>query len=94
MKNAEVFKEYNTEEWVIEQNLCFLLHAYWEKYGKEAIERAKNGYTTSNMPYNPVSFVKEFMKEETLCDVEYAEKSKISIVENNIIGDTDFIELD
>lgn len=45
------------------------------------------------MPYNPVSFVKEFMKDETLCDVEYAEKSKISTVEDNIIGDTDFIEL-
>jgi len=93
MKNSEVFKQYGTEQWVIEQNLCFLLREYWEKYGKKAIEQAKNGYVTSNMPCNPVSFVKEFMKDETICDVEFAEKSKISTLESNIVGDTDFIEL-
>lgn len=93
MTNSEVFKEFNTEKWVIEQNLYFLLQTYWEKHGKKAVEDAKNGYITSGMPYNPVSFVKEFMKDETLCAVEYAEKSKISTVENNIIGDIDFIEL-
>ena len=93
MKNSEVFKQYGTEQWVIEQNLCFLLQEYWEKHGKKAIEQAKNGYVTSNMPCNPVSFVKEFMKDETLCDVEFAEKSKISTLESNIVGDTDFIEL-
>lgn len=93
MTNSEVFKQYNTEQWVIEQNLCFLLQEYWEKYGKKAIEQAKNGYVTSGMPCNPVSFVKQFMKDETLCDVEFAEKSKISTLENNIVGDTDFIEL-
>jgi hypothetical protein len=93
MTNSEIFKEYNTEEWIIEQNLCFLLQKYWEVHGKEAIKQAKNGYTTSDMPYNPVSFVKQFMKEETLCDVKYAEQSKISTIKNNIIGDADFIEL-
>lgn len=93
MTNSEIFKQYNTEEWVIEQNLCFLLQEYWETHGKKAIDDAKNGYITSGMPYNPVSFVKKFMKGETLCDVEYAEKSKISNIENNIIGDADFIEL-
>ena len=93
MTNAEVFKEYGSEKWVIEQNLCFLLQEYWEKYGKVAVEQAKNGHITSGMPYNPVSFVKEFMKDETLCSIEYAEKSKISNVENNIIGDADFVEL-
>jgi len=93
MTNLEVFKQYNTEEWVIEQNLCFLLQKYWEEHGKKAIEQAKNGYTTSGMPYNPVSFVKEFMKEETLCDVKYAEKSKISTIKNDIVIDADFIEL-
>lgn len=93
MTNAEVFKEYGPEKWVIEQNLCFLLQTYWEEHGKKAIEDAKNGYITNTMPYNPVSFVKEFMKDETLCAVEYAEKSKISNIENNIIGDADFIEL-
>ena len=93
MLNSEVFEQYNTEQWVIEQNLCFLLQTYWEEHGKKAIEQAKNGYITRCMPYNPVSFVKEFMKDETLCNVEYAEKSKISTVESNIIEDIDFIEL-
>ena len=93
MKNSEVFKQYGTEQWVIEQNLCFLLQEYWEKHGKKAIEQAKNGYVTSGMPCNSVSFVKEFMKEETICDVEYAEKSKIFNLENNTVGDADFTEL-
>ena len=93
MTNQELFEQYNTEKWVIEQNLCFLLQAYWEEHGKKVIEQAKNGYVTSNMPYNPVSFVKEFMKSETLCDVEYAEKSKMANVENNIVEDADFTEL-
>ena len=61
------------------------LQEYWEIYGKKAIEQAKNGYITSNMPYNPVNFVKEFMKGETLCDVEDAEKSKMETLENNVI---------
>lgn len=93
MTNSEVFKQYGTEQWVIEQNLCFLLQEYWEKHGKKAIEQAKNGYVTSGMPCNPVSFVKEFMKDETICDVEFAEKSKISTLENNIVEDVDFTEL-
>ena len=93
MTNSEVFKQYNTEKWVIEQNLCFLLQTYWEEYGKKAIEQAKNGYVTNDMPYNPVSFVKKFMKDETLCDIEYAEQSKFSTIETGIIGDADFIEL-
>jgi hypothetical protein len=93
MTNLELFEQYNTEKWVIEQNLCFLLQKYWDEYGKAAIEQAKNGYVTSGMPCNPVSFVKQFMKEETLCDVKYAEKSKISTVKDSIVGDADFIEL-
>ena len=93
MTNSEVFKEYNTEQWVIEQNLCLLLQTYWEEHGKKAIEQAKNGYITSDMPYNSVSFVKKFMRDETLCDVVAAEKSKISTIENNTIGDAEFIEL-
>ena len=93
MKNSEVFEQYNTERWVIEQNLCFLLQTYWEIHGRKAIENAKNGYITSRMPYNSVSFVKEFMNDETLCDVDYAEKSKIDTIESNIIEDIDFKEL-
>ena len=92
MTNQEVFEQYNTEKWVIEQNLCYMLQEYWDKHGKQAIERAKNGYVASGMPYNPVSFVKEFMKDETICDVEYAEKSKIETLENNVI-DAGFVEI-
>ena len=93
MTNAEVFEQHNTEKWVIEQTLCSLLQNYWEEHGKKAIEQAKKGYTTSNLPYNSLKFVKEFMKKETLCDVEDAEKSKIASTENNIVKDADFIEL-
>lgn len=95
MTNQELFEQYNTEKWVIEQNLCFMLQEYWEKYGKTVIEQAKNGYTTSDMPYNPVSFVKTFMKEETECDIEYAEKSKMNTLENNEVEtiDVDYMEL-
>ena len=93
MTNQEVFEQYNTEKWVIEQNLYFLLQSYWEEHGKKAIEQAKNGYVTSNMPYNPVSFVKEFMKEETLCDVKYAEKSKMATIKHGIIVDAEFREI-
>ena len=92
MLNSEVFKQYHTEQWVIEQNLCFLLQAYWEEHGKKAIEQAKNGYTISTMPYNPIRFIKKFMKEETLCDVAYAEQSKMTSVESNVIEDADFTE--
>lgn len=93
MTNAEIFKQYGTERWVIEQNLCFLLQTYWEEYGKKAIEQAKNGYIIHDMPYNTVSFVKQFMKDETYCEVEYAEKSKIATLESNIVGNTNFTEL-
>ena len=76
MTNQDVFKEYGSEKWIVEQNLCFLLQEYWETHGKNAVEAAKRGYTTSDMPYNPVSFVKQFMKAETYCELKYAEKSK------------------
>lgn len=92
MTNQEVFKEYGSEKWVMEQNLCFLLQEYWETHGKKAIEDAKNGYITNSMPYNPVSFVKKFMKEETYCDLKHAEKSKMKTLESNVI-DVDFTEL-
>ena len=85
MTNQEVFEEYNTEKWVIEQNLCFLLQEYWDKHCKDKFE--------SRLPENPVSFVKKFMKEETLCEVEYAEKSKINTIESREIVDIDYTEL-
>ena len=86
MLNKEVFEQYGTETWVIEQNLCFLLQIYWDDYCRQY---------GGAMPENPVSFVKRFMKEETLCSVEYAEKSKMDTLENNVVDiiDADFREV-
>lgn len=77
MQNQKVFEEYNTEKWVIEQNLCFMLHEYWDKYCKDRFH--------SEMPHNPVSFVKDFLKEESFCDIEFAEKSKMETIKANAI---------
>ena len=82
MINEEVFKNYGSEKWVIEQNLCFLLQGYWE-------DLYRKGYVKeSKMPINPVGTVKKFMKDETLCAVEYAEKSKMATLQayGNEIG--------
>lgn len=32
MLNKDIFKEYNTENWVIEENLCYLLQMYKDFY--------------------------------------------------------------
>ena len=37
-------------------------------------------------PINPVSAVTEFLKEETNCSVEYAEKFKMDTLDKNEIG--------
>lgn len=79
MTNLEVLQEYNTEKWVLEQTLCFMLEIYWDDYCKD-----KYG---SKLPENPVSFVKRFMKEETYCEVEFAEKSKMKTLEQKGIID-------
>jgi hypothetical protein len=74
MTNAEVFDKFHTEKWVLEQNLCFMLQDYWDKI------REKTGIgekLPSQMPINPVTFVKAFMKEETIMNVPWAEKSKM-----------------
>lgn len=47
---------------------CYLLQKYAEKLG------------VSN-PYNPVTFVKNFMKEETYVNTTYAEMSAIDTAE-------------
>ena len=74
MLNKEVFEKYGTENWVIEENLCYLLQKYAEKLG------------VSN-PYNPVTFVKDFMKEETYINTKYAEISAINTAKKNIVAD-------
>lgn len=84
MMNQELFQQFGTEKWVVEQNLCFLMQEYWE-------ELHKNGYVKeSQMPINPVGFIKKFMKEETHCDVEIAEQSKMNTLEDNVV---DVLEL-
>ena len=83
MKNADIFKEYSSEQWVIEQNLCYMLQTYWDEHCVPMIWQAESGYKVGkSMPMNPVSFVKKFMKEETLCDTKYAEKSKIDTLQS------------
>lgn len=94
MNNAEVFKEYGTEQWVIEENLSYLLMNFREK----CIEEIRNHPTLDPegciKAVNTVSVVKEFMKEETLCNVKFAEKSKIDTLENMIeIEEGDFREI-
>ena len=59
MTNAEVFNQYGTERWVIEENLCFMLQEFCEE----------ENITPRN---NLISFIKKFMKEETIVNVEYA----------------------
>ena len=67
MTNQEVFKEYGSEKWVIEQNLCFMLQEYWECIQP----KVKDGWNALSMPENPVSFVKKFMKRETNGSISY-----------------------
>lgn len=86
MNNAEVFKQYGTEQWAIEEALCFLLQSYWEEHCKER-------FGQSQMPYNPVGFVKQFMKEETLVSVEFAEKSKMATLEKSDIIEGEWREI-
>lgn len=89
MTNAEVFDKFHTEKWVIEQNICFLLQEYWEEVSKKS-----NGKLPSQMPLNPVTFTKAFMKRETIVDTGWAEKAVIDRIQShpeNII-DADFTE--
>lgn len=72
MTNKEVFINYSSEQWVLEQNLCFMLQDYWDKIKEKCGDKLP-----SHMPLNPVTFVKAFMKEETIVDVLWAEKSKM-----------------
>ena len=88
MQNKEFFANYGTENWAIEENLCYMLQEYWEAV------RTRTGIgktLTIQLPLNPVSFIKEFMKEETLVDVKYVEQSKLSNLEKNEVrqGESD-----
>lgn len=74
MINKEVFEQFGSEQQVIEENLCYLLQEYAEKLGIVH-------------PYNPVTFVKNFMKEETYVDTKYAEMSAVDTARKNVVVD-------
>lgn len=81
MTNAEVFNQYGTEQWVIEENLCFMLQEFCE---------SENIRPKANL----VTFIKKFMKEDTIIDVEYAEKSAIHTAKKNVVCEADTIIID
>lgn len=74
MTNKEVFNNYGTEGWVVEEVLSYLLLEY-----KELVKQ--NNWQSTNT----VGFVKNFLKEETLVNTNFAEKSKIENLEKNVI---------
>lgn len=80
MTNKEVFEQFGSESWVIEENLCYLLQEY-----KDLVESGK--WRSVNL----VGFVKQFMKEESLVSVEFAEKSKLDTLEKDAIDVTDCV---
>ena len=77
MTNAEVFRNYGSEQWVVEQNLEFFLQEYWDAI------KEKVGQPHSQMPVNPVGFTKEFMGQESYTETKYAEMSKMETLEKN-----------
>ncbi|MBR3515412.1 MAG: hypothetical protein IKO10_03790 [Lachnospiraceae bacterium] len=79
MTNEEVFKNYGSEKWVVEEALSYLLQKYWEEVVQKYPQIEKQ--IGMHCPINPVGAVKEFMKEDTLCSVEYAEKSKMETLQ-------------
>lgn len=81
MTNKEVFEQYGSENWVIEENLYFLLQEFAENLGVRPT-------------FNTVGFIKNFMKDETLVEVEWAEKSKQDHLEENGCIDGNFRELE
>ena len=70
MLNSEVFQEYSKEGWVIKQNLCYMLQEFCNKYCKEETEKIK--------PCDVISFVEQYLQEETKCNLKVAEQSKVS----------------
>lgn len=72
MTNTEAFERYSSEKWVLEENLCFMLQDFWDKVREKSDVQLPN-----KMPINPVTFIKGFLKGDTLVDVKLAEKSKM-----------------
>ena len=75
MTNKELFENYGTETWVIEQTLHFMLQEFVDACG----------HRMSEVPFNTVAFIKKFMQKETISDLHFAEISKLETLESNII---------
>lgn len=97
MTNREALAKYGDLSYVAEEIMCFLLQEYWEKHGKTACDKANRGYTFSAMPFNPVTFTKEFMKEETLVNTDVLDNvivaEKRSIL-NQFATKTDVVDVE
>ena len=91
MTNKEVFEKYGDIQWTIESNLCFLLQEFWEA--------ERNNHPGLKLPShpltNPVSFVKKWMKEETIAEVDMAERNlqENLLSKKNVIEDAEYREI-
>lgn len=101
MTNKEAIEKYSKDmPFVAEQIMYFLLQEYWE-------ELHEKGYVKeSHSPVNGVSFVKKFLKEETIVETDALDRytvrdSVIEIEEGSwrevtepIVADTHDVEFD
>ena len=88
MTNQEVFANYGDSSIIVEHTIYNALFNYWEKHCRER-------YKQSMPPVNLVSFIKEFMREETLCEDEifFVEKDRERKSKEEEI-DVDFVEVE
>lgn len=88
MTNKEVFENYSSENWVIEEALSLMLIEFMDEL------KHKAGNTITNN-INTVGFIKKFMKDETLVHAELAEKSKMDSLEkrHDTIEDAEYREI-
>lgn len=76
MTNKEVFENYGTEDWIMREVLCYLLMRHKDELAKHP-------------EVNPVGVVQEFLAEETLVNLKYAEMSKMRTLESKVIIDAE-----
>ena len=92
MNNKELFERGYAHE--IEENMCYLLQEYWDKIAEREFH---NKYR--QCPFNPVSFIKDFMKRDTYVNYEITdmlnrkESTSINLDTSNVV-DGEYIELD
>ena len=91
MTNKEVFAKYGDIQWTTESNLCFLLQEFWETVRNNSPELKLPSHPSINL----VSFVKKWMKEETIVEVDMAERNlqENLLAKENVIEDAEYREL-